>query len=737
MKRLLLGAIPAAVLFSILVVRIWDPAPIEQIRLLVFDTYQRSEPRRYDPALPVKVVAIDDESLSRLGQWPWPRTIVAALVERLHRAGAAVIAFDIVFAEPDRSSPERLLSTWPAGPETDALRARAAGLPSHDQLLAQAMAQAPVVTGFVLTGGTAGRAPAAKVTFATAGDDPLRYAAAFTSAVVNLPELEAAALGNGAFNPHLDLDQIIRRVPLLVRLNDRLYPSLAAEALRVAQGAKTNIVKSSGASGVTAFGAHTGISAVRIGRNAIPTDAEGRILVHFAGPRPERSVAAWRLFEPDFDAAVFSGQIVFLGLTAQGWLDLRATPLHPATPGVEIHAEIIEQILGNDFLRRPDFANAAELAYMLVLGLALIYLLPRYGAVPGLLVGAIASATVVYGSWLAYQREGWLLDPVVPTIMVVLIFLSSTVISYLMSEIARRQIRGAFSRYMSPALVEQLSAHPERLKLGGEMREMTLLFCDIRGFTTISEQFDAEGLTLFINRFLTPMTSIILAARGTIDKYMGDCIMAFWNAPLDDPDHVAHACRSALAMIERLGELNEDWRQKAEAEGKHFFPVQVGVGLNTGLCCVGNMGSEQRFDYSVLGDDVNLASRLEGQTKGYGVDIIIGENTQAQAGAFATLEVDLIRVKGKTQPVHIHALLGDAARKGEAGFAALAARHQEFLAAYRAARWPEAAARLAECRSLGGAQLKDLYGLYDERLVDFARNPPPADWGGVHVAQTK
>jgi adenylate cyclase len=737
MRRLLSVFAPLWVLLAVLLLRVFDPAPVEQIRNLVFDTYQQIEERPYDPRLPVRIVAIDDESLARLGQWPWPRTLVARLVDRLAAAGAAVIAFDVVFAEPDRSSPERVLPSWPATPEVRALRDSLAALPSHDGVLAEAMGRARVVTGFVLTNGAATSPPAVRARFALAGDDPKPFVPSFTSAVTNLGGLEAAALGNGAFNPTPDRDQVMRRIPLVLRLGESLYPTLAVEALRVAQGAATNLIKSSGASGVLAFGAHTGISAVRIGQSVIPTDRHGRLLAHFTESTPARYIPAWQVLEPGFEAERVAGRIVFVGTNAPGLFDMRATARDPAVPGVEIHAQVVEQILSGAFLHRPDFATGAELAYMLVLGLALVFLLPRYGATPGLLLGLAATVVVIGGSWLAYDRRGWLFDPVFPTFVVVFVFLSSTVISFLRSEAQRRQVRGAFSRYMSPALVEQLCAHPERLKLGGEMREMTLLFCDIRGFTTISEQFDAEGLTGFINRFLTPMTAIILEARGTIDKYMGDCIMAFWNAPLDDPHHARHACRAALDMMAGLAELNDEWRVQAERDGKRYFPVEVGVGLNTGPCCVGNMGSEQRFDYSVLGDDVNLASRLEGQTKAYGLDIILGENTRAEASDFATLEVDLIRVKGKTRPVRIYALLGDEVVESSEAFQALAARHRDFLDTYRAGQWQAAGALLADCRASAGAPLEALYALYGERLEAYREDPPPADWDGVYVAKTK
>jgi len=299
-------------------------------------------------------------------------------------------------------------------------------------------------------------------------------------------------------------------------------------------------------------------------------------------------------------------------------------------------------------------------------------------------------------------------------------------------------VRGAFSRYLSPGLVDELAANPDKLRLGGEMREMTLLFCDVRGFTTISEQLDPHSLTRLVNRFLTPMTDLILARRGFIDKYMGDCIMAFWNAPLDDPAHPRHGCDSALAMVSELRSLNAHLVREADEAGHPIPPLAVGIGLNTGMCCVGNMGSDQRFDYSVISDEVNLASRLEGQSKIYGVSIVMGENTRQRVPELAALELDLLRVKGKTRPVRIYALLGgeDVAARPE--FVELAHAQDGLLAAYRGRRWEEALAALDVCRRLGSEfDLEDLHALYQARIDEYRATPPPPDWDGVHTAATK
>ncbi len=740
MKRRLLGLVPYLILFLGLVVRVQDPLPIEQVRWLTFDTYQRIKPRPYDPNLPVKIVDIDEESLARLGQWPWPRHTMADLVRRLGRMGAAVIALDIVFAEPDRTSPERILPLWPPLPEVEALRQWADALPSHDGMLAEAMSTTRVVTGFILTREPGAKLPAVKGTIAFAGDDPRPFVVAYGGAAINLPEIEVAAVGNGSLVGTPDRDQVFRRIPLVVRIGDTLYPSLSAEALRVAQGAKSHLIKSSGASRETAFGKQTGINNIRIGKLVVPTDANGRVLVHYSPKTPERYVPAWQVLEAGFDANRVAGQIVLVGVSAAGLHDIRATPLDPVSPGVEIHAQVIEHILTGKFLKRPDFATGAELVYMLVLGLALILLLPRIGAIWSTLLGGLTTVAAVGGSWYAFDTLGWLVDPVVPSIVAGMVFLTQTLLVYLRSESERRQVRDAFAHYLSPVLVEQLAKNPDQLKLGGEIKPMSILFSDIRGFTHISEVFkdDPAGLTHIVNRYFTAMTDRILASGGTIDKYMGDAVMAFWNAPLDDDDHARHMCHAALDMLDGLEKLNRKLSNDAKEQGKPFVDIDIGIGLNTGRCIVGNMGSDQRFMYSVIGDDVNLASRLEAQCRNYGVTIIVSDNTYEMADDLAVIELDLIRVKGKALASRIYALMGLPKLNRDESFRALSGHHDSMLAAYRGQRWRDARAHIERCQIAGEPfGLHDLYDLYEQRVVEFEATPPQPNWDGVYVATTK
>ncbi len=737
-RRNLHLVVPLVILILALTLNVADPGrAFTDFRFRVFDYFQRIEPRQYEP-VPVKYIDIDEESMKKLGQWPWPRTILAEMVARVANMGAAALAFDIVFAEPDRTSPNQILPMWDAGNSRPELREAITGLPDHDAVFADVLAQANTVTGFVLTQTQTERAPKVKAGFAHAGDDPRSFVANFSGAAPNLESIEKASRGNGTFNLVPEQDSVIRRVPIILRLGDQFYPSLSAEALRVAQGASTYLIKSSGANMETAFGEHTGINNIRIGGIIVPTTAEGQIWIHYTEDVPSRRIPAWKIFTDDFDPSLVAGQILFVGTTAAGLKDLRVTPLNPVLAGVEVHVQAVEQILLGHFLQRPDWALGLELFYLLVVGLFLVFILDRVSAVWGVTAAGVAVAGAIGASWYLYLNHLWLFDPIGPAIVILALYLTGTLIGYLRTEAEKQQVRDAFGQYLSPALVEQLADEPDRLQLGGERKEMTFLFCDIRGFTPISELFqgDPQGLTRLINRFLTPMTNAILARKGTIDKYMGDCVMAFWNAPLDDPDHVRHACDAALVMFEKLDELNKQLREEAEAEDKPLISMNMGVGINSGECVVGNMGSEQRFDYSVLGDAVNLASRLEGQSKNYGIDIILGEDTYKiiKDDDYNTLELDLIAVKGKKEAVRVYGLLP--ADGSGLALDDLKVPHMEMLEAYRDMDWDRAVSLIIKCRR-NAKPLTALYDLYAERIAAYRNDPPDPDWGGVYVAETK
>ncbi len=736
LRRFLRGAlldrgIALALLAGLCLLRLWDPAPVEGARVKLFDLYQNLRPSR-NAERPVIIVDIDEPSLKAHGQWPWPRSLVARLVDRLAEHGVAAIGFDVLFPEPDRQSPAEYAAGNPELPEAvrDALR----GLPSNDARLAESFSRVPVVLAMALlgvrAGGTTAGIKAAPV--AIRGADPRPHLLGASGALVNVPVLQAAARGAGLITHNPETDGVVRRVSALYRVGEGIQPGLAVELIRVATGGRT-LVAVTGPDGVERI-VFSGADSPNV---EVPTDRRARFWVRFSPHDPGRYVSARDVLAGTVPRDRLEGRLILVGSSASGLLDIRSTPLDRQIPGVEVHAMLIENILFQDHIRRPFYADAVEFFVTLVLALLLIAVLPALGAARTMISGLAAVGLVIGGAWLMFTGQGLLFDLSFPVATALLVFIALTFTNYFREERARHWVRGAFARYLSPQVVAQLASQPDRLHLGGEMRDMTILFSDIRGFTTISEKLDAAGLTQFMNRYLTPMTDAILTARGTVDKYMGDAIMAFWNAPLDDPDHARNACRAALAMQARLATLNAELAQEAAAEGRGHIPVTNGIGINSAICCVGNMGSQQRFDYSVLGDGVNLTSRLEGQTKYYGVGILIGEETRTKAPEFAALEVDLVRVKGKREPTRIYVLLGDAAAAQEAWFTELCAKQADFLAAYRGLRWDEARAALDAVRAAAGGRLDGPCAMFAARIEGFATAPPPPDWDGVYEALTK
>ena len=710
----------ATLLTLAVLLRIADPSPVARLRLSIFDSYQRLSPRVPDPAYPVRIVDLDEASLERVGQWPWPRTRLAEIVDRLRKAGARTIALDLILAEPDRLSPGELVREFAGEPDLAPLIDRATRLPSHDARLAEAIAKIPVVLGFAADASTPRSPGAPRARLAVAGDDPKLFVPAFKGAIASLPLLAERAAGQGAVNWLPTDDQIIRRVPLLLTIGGALFPSLSLEALRVAEQETTLFVRSSGGSGVLSFGQRTGVETVRLGATVLPTDADGQLWLNHARADPRRFIPAYRVLDGSFEPKDVAGRVILIGASAAGLLDLRATPLEPSVPGVEIHAQAIEQMLSGDHLSRPALATGAELCFLVAVGAVVAWLIRRSGPIVAALVGAASMAAVSGGSWLAFANAGYLFDPVYPGLALIILYITGSLYTYVVTESDRARVRAAFSHYVAAPLVDELAKSHDKLKLGGEMRDVTLLFADVRGFSNISEGMDAEALIRFVNRIFTPLSDIILEQRGTIDKFMGDAVMAFWNAPLADPQHAANACRAALAMMSRLERMNEDWAAEAAARGETAPVVRIGIGLNTGACCVGNVGSPQRFDYSILGDVVNIAARLEEATKTYGVPIIAGERTAQEARTFAFLEIDSIKLRGKERAERIFALVGDETVADTERFRALAKTHAAFMTAIRAKDAKAAASSLATCRSLGPASLEPLFDFHARRLKPIA-----------------
>jgi adenylate cyclase len=724
----------AAILLGALALRIADPFFVQALRLIAFDSYQILSPASYDPEIPVRVVDVDEESLAKIGQWPWPRTVLADLLDRLTERGAAVVVFDMIFAEPDQTSPEQALDRFEPGQRAE-ISAIIGPQRSHDAIFAERIAGSNAVLATALSSRATG-VPQAKAGYAAAGDDPLNFLTRFAGATTNLAMFDAVASGIGSINWTPDRDQVIRRVPLMFRVGDNYVPSLITESLRAAQGASTYVLKASNASGETAYGEATGINHIRVGDIEIPTDSDAGIWLRFRPSNFGTYLPAWKVLAGEVDPAEIQGRIMLIGTSAPGLIDLRATPLDASIAGVEIHAQAIEHILSGRSITRPDYAQALELSIMVVIGILIAFFLPRLTASQSAFVGVLVVAFLLVGGWLAFSRWGMLLDPSFPALALFMLISAATAYVYRRVEQQRGEVRRAFAHYVSPSVVDELIAHPEKLELGGVVRELTLLFCDVRNFTAISERFTAAELTRFINSLLTPLTDIILGNKGTIDKYMGDAIMAFWNAPLDDADHAANACRSAVAMVIRVEALNETWRAEDEAAGRKFVPVAIGIGINSGEALVGNLGSDQRFDYSCLGDEVNVASRLEGLSKYYGMSVVVGEATATLQKALPIMELDLIRVKGRARPSRIYTLV-DALRAEKQQTDALLPLHNAMLDALRCKEFERAEGLIGECRALGIASLESYYRTYLARIEQYREEPPPADWDGAYTAETK
>jgi adenylate cyclase len=729
-------AVGAAILIGALALRWADPLPLQQLRNLTFDTYQRLKPREYDPNVPVVIAAIDEKSLDKFGQWPWSRTTLARITDRLTELGAVTIAFDVLFAEPDRTSPVMVAANLPADPQYDDARRQLASLPDPDTEFAAALARSPSVLAFVYSDDPQLKdRPRINYHYSVAviGPDASEAAAARlvrggAYAALPLPQFMDAAHGLGevqAGDP--DPDGVVRRVPLVVSIGDRLFNTLAGDTLRVGVGGQTAQVKLS---------SEGQIEKMRIGEGIIPVNKRGELLLYDTGIEPRRRISIGDIFEPTFDAGRVRNHLVLIGAIAAGFQDIRTTPLAPYMPGVEIHSQILEQIFGRQYLTRPYDADQYEKIYLAVFGAVLLLFLYRRSAIGGAVVLAAAVAITIGASWWQFSEKGNLFDPIYPALASVVMFSSGTVVNYLRAQREERFVRQAFGQYVSPVIVDRICQDPKQLKLGGELREVTLMFSDIRGFTKISEALDPQELTQLMNSFLTPMTDIIQGHEGTIDKYIGDCIMAFWNAPVYIGNHAEKAILAALDMRAGLKKLNAA-RAAAATEDDPAIEIRIGIGLNSGTGCVGNMGSEQHFNYSVLGDTVNLASRLEALSPAYGVDLVIGEETASSAAEFALLELDRVRVKGKVLPIRIYTGLGDRTVAATQEFQQLHDAQSRLLAHYRAQDWDQAEAALAECRALAPALLTGLYELYERRIAHYRIDPPPADWDGVFEAKTK
>lgn len=716
-RKLGVSLIGAAALSAVLTAHAAFAPQAFRLTALVFDTYQTLKPREAtDP--PVAVIDIDEASIGQLGQWPWSRRTVAEIVERASGLGAAAIGFDIVFSEPDRTAPGRLVEEMRA--QGIAIEV-GSGLPDPDAQLAEAVASNAVALGIALTNESSSPAPEPKAGFSFVGPDPRARLVPYSGALSNLPDLTKRATALGYFSFPSTADNIIRTFPLIAKSGDQLYPALSIETLRIAQQAGSFVLRSAG----TAEG--SAMTDLRVGALDIPLSADGEIWIYYSGLPHMPVISAADFFNPAKAATLMAqiqGRILLVGTSAVGLRDIVATPVDRAMAGVKVHAEIIDQIASGVFLQRPDWIVGAERAAAVLAGLVLLAVLATATPALSVAVALVLAALITGGSWLVFSRALTLFDPLLPLTSLAAVLLTALPLLLMLTHREKRFVRESFGRYLSPTLVERLSENPEGLTLGGEDRELTVLFSDIRGFTTLSERLSPTELTGLLNNFLTPMTDVLLKREATIDKYIGDAIMAFWNAPLDIADHPQKACLAALDMVSALERLNRD----------SGLNLKIGIGLNTGMACVGNLGSDQRFSYSCLGDSVNLASRVEGMTKLYEVSVLVTEDVRARTSGLVFAEVDRVRVVGRNAPVTLHALIGE---EGEsAADSDLLPAHATFISAWQAGDFSSARLHLQDLLKRSPNPLSGTHALYRDRLAELPETAP-SGWDGVFTASAK
>ncbi len=704
---------------------------LERLDNIIYDTRLRATmPRTLDER--ITIVDIDENSLERIGQWPWGRDKLATLSRELfERQQVAVVGFDVIFAEADGSSGLGNLQRLAQGPLksqpgfVEQLQQLAPSL-DYDGLFAQSLSGRPAVLGFYLTSDRDGRArgslPPPVLRAEALRGLPLQ-ATSWNGHGGNISVLAQAVPTAGFFNSITDEDGVVRSLPLLAEYQGQYYESLALAVFRALLGPSQVLPGYAHAEPEGTYDTLQSIIVRQDGRSlAIPVDERLTTLVPFRGPGDVsggsfRYVSASDVLQGNLPPGSLRDQLVLVGSTAPGLLDLRVTPVGRTYPGVETHANVLSALLDGKNIVRPDYANGFDVLQLLCAGFLLAVTLPLLAAGPAvaLSIGVIAALTAI-NFWL-YASHGLALPLATAIVMSVLAFALNMVYGYFVESKSKRELAALFGTYVPPELVDEMVKEPENYSMEAANRELTVMFCDIRGFTAMSETMEPLQLQALLNEVFSRLTQIIRAQRGTIDKYMGDCVMAFWGAPVPTSDHANLAANAALGMADAVGQIN---REHATRGLPH---IGIGIGLNTGTMCVGDMGSDIRRSYTVIGDAVNLGSRLEGLSKTYGVEIVASETTRAQAPQHGWQELDRVRVKGKAQAVGIYTPWGSVPEEAKASW-------EQFLAAYRAQNWP-ACRNLLQHQGLLQAFNSTLNALYTQRVADRAVIPYDPDWDGT------
>jgi len=689
----------------------------------------------------IVILDIDEKSLKEDGRWPWGRDKMAALMDELFdRYGVAVVGFDVVFAEKDNSSGLKVLQELGRKQFKDVAQFQSVLTQikphlEYDNLFADKMRQRNVVLGYYFSNSERGSdksisgvLPEPIFTPGTFKGRPITFMR-WDSFGANLIELQGSAATAGHFNPVVDFDGVVRRVPMIVEYEGAYYESLSLAVVRTVLG----MPKLSPGYAPNKDKNYGGLEWLDLessqGNLRIPVDAEVSALVPFRGERNSfRYISVSDVLHGRTAITELQNKIVLVGTSAPGLMDMRSTPVGEVYPGVEVHANMISGILNQDIKQNPPYVLGANVLLLLLFGVVLAFLLPMMSPIQGTLLSAGALALMVTINASMWQYGNLALPLAGGLIMVAALFALNMTYGYFTESRTKQKLTGLFGQYVPSELVDEMSKNPEQVSMEGESREMTVLFSDVRGFTTISEGLEPKELSLLMNEFLTPLSRVIYGHRGTIDKYMGDCIMAFWGAPLHDPRHAYHAVLSGLEMQRALSALQPHFREKGWPE------IHIGVGINTGRVSVGNMGSEVRVAYTVMGDAVNLASRLEGITKEYGAGVLVGEGTKAEAHEFVYRELDLVRVKGKDKPVAIFEPLGLVGEVEQVVLEEIKL-FQQALRLYRKQEWDKAELQLYNLLKI--APQSKLYAVYAERVSYYRNNPPGESWDGVFVFKTK
>ena len=721
--------------------KIYQIGFIQQLDDMLYDYRLRlTMPRAQDPR--IVILDIDEKSLREEGRWPWSRDRLALLMDKLFdRYGVAVAGFDVVFAEKDESSGLKVLQELGRKqlrdvPQFQSTLAQIGPQLDYDKLFASKIKNRNVVLGYYFTNSAqgaeqniSGALPEAVFPSGTFNGRPVSFIQ-FDGYGANLPELQQNAAGAGHFIQVPDFDGEVRRVPMLVEYKGAYYESLSLAMVRALLGT-TKLTpgyateKNAGYAGLEWLDLSSAQGNIRI-----PVDLDVSTLVPYRGGQGSfRYIAVTDVLHDRIPPAELKDKIVLIGTSAPGLLDLRSTPVAAVYPGVEIHANMISGMLDQKLKQKPSYVIGAEVVMLLLDGLVLCFLLPLLSPAKAMLLTLFALLAALAGNVALWHYAGLDLPLASGLLMILGLFALDMSYGFFVEARTKRQITSLFGKYVPSELVDEMSKNPEQVvSMEGESRDMTILFSDVRGFTTLSEGLDPKALSQLMNEFLTPLSRVICKHHGKVDKYMGDCIMAFWGAPKPQPEHARNAILAGIEMQQTLQQLQPHFRQRGWPE------IQVGVGINTGKVSVGNMGSEVRVAYTVMGDAVNLASRLEGITKQYGVGVMVGENTKNAVPDFVYRELDQVRVKGKDQPIAIYEPLGLVGQVEQAQLEELK-MFQQALKLYRTQDWDQAELQLynlqrlfPECR---------LYQVYAERVAYFRSNPPGADWDGVFVFQTK